>query len=142
MKKNDLSQNDFLADLMKEASLETPSDDFMENVMTGVEAMPAYQPRKKPFFLFIKSVVPWILLIGVFVLYYTTSDLPFTNYIPGKEYVQNVLLPSLGTFFTSFKELFSTKFFSISLAVLVSCGILFGLERLINRRSAHQHYVL
>ncbi|MBL7110838.1 MAG: hypothetical protein ISS19_02715 [Bacteroidales bacterium] len=143
MKKRELLQDDFIANLMKKASLETPSDGFVSNVMDKVEALPACQPRKKPFSLFIKSILPWILLVGVFVLFYVTSDLPFGKYIPGREYMQDVLLPSFGTFFTSFQNLASNKFYSIALVVVICGGFLFGIERLISHRiSTHHHYLI
>ncbi|NQV01437.1 MAG: hypothetical protein HQ542_02240 [Bacteroidia bacterium] len=143
MKKRELLQDKFLADLMKSTSLEAPSDDLMKNVMSEVRAMPAYQPRKKPFFLFLKSVLPWILLMGAFIVFYLTYDLPIGNYTPGKADMQSVLLSSITIFFDSFRDLASIRFYSIALAVVVCGGFLFVIERVISSRmSANRHYLI
>ncbi len=143
MKKRELFQGDLLTDLMRHSSLETPSDDFTLNVMSRVGAMPAYQSRKKPFFIFIKSALPWMLLVAIFVLFYVSSDLPYGKYLPGGEYMKGVLLPAVNSFFSSFKELASNKFYSIALVILICGGGLFGIERLFSRKvTANRHYLI
>lgn len=143
MKMRESLRDDFIADLMKQASPEAPSGDFLEKVMEKVETMSACQPRRKPFFLFFRSLLPWILLVGVFVLFYIMYDMAFGNSAPGKEYFQQILLPSLAHYFDSFRGLASNKFYSIALVVIVCGGFLFGIERLISSRmSANRHYLV
>ncbi|MBE0646376.1 MAG: hypothetical protein IH596_01185 [Bacteroidales bacterium] len=143
MKQREEVQDDFLKDLMKKTSLESPSDDFTKNIMGRVETMPVYQPQKKQFFLFIKSALPWIIIVVAFVLFFLFYDLPYGKYLPGGPFLQDVLLPTFSSFFSSFKELASSKFYSIALVVLVCGGGLFSLERLVSHRiSANRHYLI
>lgn len=143
MEKRELLQDEFLRNLMKESSLESPSDDFTNKVMGHVETMPVYQSHKNPFIDIVKSVFPWILLVVIVVLFYIFFGLPFGKYIPVGEYTLDIISPSINTFIDSFKNLFSTKFYSIGLVVLL-CGFgLYGIDRLITARiTAHRHYLI
>ncbi len=143
MKKRELFKDDFLTNLMNKTTLESPSDDFMGNVMRQVGSIPGYQPHKKSFYQVAKSIFPWILLVVVFVVFYLFSGLPMAKFIPAGEYLYGVLSPSVNAFFSSFKDLASNKFYSIALVVLICGGGLFVIERLISHRiSAHRHYLI
>jgi len=141
MEKKDLLNDKFISDLVKRSSPDSPSEDFLSEVMTQVEAMPAYNLKRKPFHLYFKTILPWVLLGGLCILVLSTSDLPYTSYIPGADYFRGVLGPSLIESFSSFSQLFSNRFFSITIAVVAAGMVLFGLERLFNRRSVRQQYL-
>lgn len=143
MKNKELIQDDFLKELVKHTPLDAPSDEFTVNVMSRVEAMPRYQPEKKPFVLFVKSVLPWILLVAVFVVIYIAVDLPFGKFLPGSEYLKNTLIPSVNLFVSSFNEFATGKFYSISLVIIICSAGLFGIERLVSHRvSANRHFLV
>ncbi len=142
MEKRDVLQDEFLANLVRGSSDEKPSAEFLSNVMSRVETIPAYDPKKKPFFLYLKMFLPWVLLAAVIVVVLLTSDFPFASYIPGYEYFQNELMPFLTAQFTSLIQLFSNKFISISVAVICSGIILFGLDRILTRRVSFRHQYL
>jgi len=143
MKKKELFKDDFLTDLLNNTTLESPSDDFVGNIMRRVEAMPGCQPHKKSFYQVAKPILPWVLLVTVFVVSYFFSGLPLAKFIPAGEYLYGVLSPSVNVFFSSFKDLASNKFYSIALVVLLSGGGLFIIERLISHRiSANRHYLI
>ncbi|MFH1159362.1 MAG: hypothetical protein V1733_00230 [bacterium] len=143
MKKKDLLADDFLKELVSKSSLESPSDDFIARVMVGVESMPAPVPVKKSFFSLLKSIIPWTILAFVVILFIFSSDLPFINNLPGIEFMQRILISSFGSFIASFKSVFSGKFASLAIAVLVSGVFLFAIERLISRKtSTHRQYMI
>lgn len=143
MKKRELLQDDFLADLMKNATLESPSDDFSTTIMRSVEGMPAYQPNKTLVLSRIKSIFPWVLLTGDCVVFYLFSDLLFGKYLPNSDFMREMVLPSVRAFLPSFKAVASTKFYSIFLIILITACCLFVIERLISSRiSANRHYLI
>lgn len=136
-------RDNFLAGLMNRSSLESPSDDFTISVMERIGNLPAYQPQKKPFFLFLKSVLPWVLLVAVLVSFYFFWGLPLGKYIPGREFVQDILVPSISNFFVSFGNMASGKFYTIALVILICGGGLFIIERLVSQRTfSKRHYLV
>jgi|GEM_PF-383172 len=138
----EILRDDFLTGLMNRSSWESPSDDFTIRVMQQIGNLPAYEPQKKPFFLFLKSVLPWVLLVAVFVSFYLFYDLPFGRYIPGREFVQDILVPSFSNFFVSFRDLASGKFYSIAFVILISAGGLFVIERMVSQRTFFKRHYL
>jgi hypothetical protein len=141
MKKTENLNDKFLSDLLKKSSEVNPSKEFLSDVMARVESLPAYKKERKPFFLYLKAIIPWVLLGGLGVLILSTSDLPYTSYIPGSGYFKDVLFPSLLETFGSFSRLFSNSFFSIAVAVVVAGFLLFALERLARRRYVRHQYL-
>ena len=131
MEKRDVLQDKFLANLVKNSSDDEPSDEFLSNVMSRVEAMPAYGPKRKPFFLYLKMSLPWALLVAATIVVLLASDFPFASYIS-----------FLSAQFTSLIDLFSNKFISIALAVIGSGILLFGLERVFSRKVSVRHQYL
>src|ERR1035438_4163393 len=85
MNKEDFLNDDFLRDLIRNTPLDAPSDDFMENVMGAVQLNPRLAPVKQPFYLWVKSAWPYALAGFILVVFLFTSDLPFTNFLPGKD---------------------------------------------------------
>jgi hypothetical protein len=107
MEKEDFLPDDLLKDLFRNQSWESPGDDFTGNVMEQILKAPEVAPVKKPFYLILRASWPYILLFLVSVLFLMTSDLPFTDYIPGKGYFTNNLLPYFGSLFSGFKPFVS-----------------------------------
>src|ERR1039457_4253070 len=106
MNKEDFLNDDFLRDLIRNTPLDAPSDDFMENVMGAVQLNPRLAPVKQPFFLWVKSAWPYALAGFILIVFLFTSDLPFTNILPGKDYFTKSLLPYFESLFAGIKNLF------------------------------------
>jgi hypothetical protein len=135
MENDELNRDDFLGRLIRESRLESPSDDFVDRVMTGISLAPEVAPVKKPFYHYIKSGYPYAILVIVFVVVFSTSDLPFLQWLPGKSYFMNNLVPYFGTLFDGLKTAFSSRFVSFGMMVAVSGGLLFLVDRIFSRKT-------
>ncbi|MCX6287884.1 MAG: hypothetical protein NTY96_12295 [Bacteroidetes bacterium] len=136
MDKDDMLNDDFLADLIRKVPLESPSDEFINNVMTGIEPLPAPVTAKKPYFLWFRSSAPFIVLGMFLILILFSSDIPYLNFIYGKEYFSAIFVKAFQPFWISMKTLFSSRFITYSLLIGVSAGFLFIIDKLFSRRFA------
>ncbi len=64
-----------------------------------------------------------------------TSDIPFLNWIPGKNYYLNILVPYFGTLLAGLKNVFSSKYVSFGMLVLASAGLLMLIDRFFSRKT-------
>jgi hypothetical protein len=135
-KKDDFTDDGFLRDLIRNSPLDSPSEGFVERVMAQIEPSPEVSPAKKPFYLYLKAVVPYVVIAIIVVMIVATSDLPIFNWFPGKKYVTTELLPYLGSLFAVFKTAFASKAVSWVLLISFSAGMLYLVDRLVTRRSA------
>jgi hypothetical protein len=140
MEKEDLLPDDLLKDLFSKQAWESPSDDFTENLMEKIRLAPEIAPAKKPFYLILRSSWPYVVLFLVSVVFLMTSDLPFTEYIPGKGVFTQNLLPYLDSVFSGFKSIFSdSKSISIPLMIIVAGSLLVGLDHFLFRKPNIRH---
>lgn len=141
MENDDLLKDDFLGNLVKKTPEESPSDGFVESVMANIGWKPELAPVRKPFYLYLKSSWPYILLSLFVIVFVLTSDLPFSKFIPGMEYFTTVLLPYLGKVFSGLVNLFGfIKSPVLPIAVVVSAGLLILLDYFLFRRPSVQHH--
>jgi hypothetical protein len=131
-----IEKDDFLRSLIQKSPLDSPSDDFVDRVMANLLLAPETAPAKKPYFLYVKAAFPFAVLILVLVVVFSTSDLPFLNWLPGKEYYLNSLAPYIGSLFDGVKNAFASKYVSFGLLISVSAGLLFLIDRWFSRRHA------
>lgn len=136
MEKNDLLENDFLKELMQKTRLDSPSEGFVDRVMAQIKEVPEVQTVKAPFYLSLKSAVPYVLLALFLIFVLATSDLPIFNWVPGKDYLLNSLMTYMGTFFAVLKNAFSSKYVSWVLLISFSAGMLYLIDRLFSRRTS------
>jgi hypothetical protein len=135
MENKELLPDDFLMGLFRNQSMESPSDHFTEGVMEQILREPEAVPVKKPFYLYLRSAWPYVLLGLAILLFLFTSDLPFTGYIPGKEYFSKNLLPYFQSLFSGFKSLQITmKTISIPVMVILAGGLLLTLDHFLFRK--------
>jgi hypothetical protein len=141
MERDDVVKDDFLKNLVSRVPLKSPSDDFTQKVMTGILAGPEPVKVKKPFYLFLKSWSPWILL-GIFILVFLlSSDIPYLSFIPGKEYINDHILPYFSSLFAGMVRLYSdSKTVSITFALMVAGGLLYAVDWFVRRRSVARHH--
>lgn len=141
MEKEDLKYDDLLKKLMQHSELDVPPDDFVDKVMHQIQASPATATVNKPFFLYLKSASPYLLL-GVFCLIiFLSSDFPFMNWFPGKEKLADLILPYFTSLFAGFKAVFATKYFSIALMIAVAGLLLVVVDHLFSRKAPQNHTV-
>jgi hypothetical protein len=77
-------------------------------------------------------------MVAVVVL--MTSDLPFSNYIPGKEYFFKNLVPTFTSLFSGLKPLFTNvKTFMIPVTVIIAGSLLVGFDYFLFRKSGVSH---
>jgi len=134
--KDDLTDDDFLRDLIRRSPLDSPSGGFTERVMAQIAASPEVSPVKKPFYLYLKAVVPYLLLAMILFTVIATSDLPLFRWLPGRQYLTENLLPYIQSIFGMFKSAFSSKAVSWALLVSFSAGALYLVDKLFTRRGA------
>jgi hypothetical protein len=140
MNKDDFLTDDFLRDIIRKTPLDSPSDDFLEKVMGNIQMDPRIAPVKQPFFLWVKSAWPYALAGFILIVFFFTSDLPFTNILPGKDYFTKNFLPYFESLFAGIKNLFvHSKYTTIGLTVLFSGGLLVMLDQLFHKRTPVQH---
>jgi hypothetical protein len=131
---------DDLGRMLREMPLEEPSAGFTDRVMAGLpeELQPA--AAKKPFYLYLAYAALWILggATVVAVLFY--SDLPGLNFLQGRSFLSDMLLPSLSRSFGSFTTLFAkgSSTGTYFVIVTVSMGSLLLLDRVLNLLSRRQ----
>jgi hypothetical protein len=140
MNKDDFLNDDFIRDFIRKSPLDSPSDDFLEKIMGTVQLDPRIAPVKQPFFLWVKSAWPFALAGFILIVFLFTSDLPFTNFLPGKDSVTKTLLPYFESLFAGIKNLFvHSKYTTIGLTVVFTGGFLVMLDQLLNRKTPVQH---
>jgi hypothetical protein len=134
MEKDDFLQDDFLREMLQQHPLDAPSDEFVGRVMAAVS--PATEPARvsKPFSFYLRAAVPYIIGALAAVLVISTSDLPVFNWLPGKRYFLNTLMPYFDASMTMLKNAFSSKYVSWAIMISVSAGILFLVDRVLSRR--------
>lgn len=130
-----MEKDDLLRELIRQSPLDSPSDDFVDRVMANIRMAPEIAPVKKPFFMFVKATSPFAILTLVLVVVFSTSDLPIFNWLPGKEYFINNLVPYFGSIFSGLKDVFTSKFVSFGLLISVSAGLLFLIDKWFSRRT-------
>jgi hypothetical protein len=140
MKKDDFLTDDFIRDLIRKTPLDSPSDAFLEKIMGNIQLDPRIAPVKQPFFLWVKSAWPYALAGFILIVFLFTSDLPYTNILPGKDLFTKSLLPYFESLFAGIKNLFvHSKYTTIGLTVLFTGGLLVMLDQLLNKRTPVQH---
>jgi hypothetical protein len=140
MEKEDFLPDDLLKDLFRNQPWERPGDDFTSKVMEQIQRAPEVAAVKKPFYLVLWSFWPYVLLFLVSVVFLMTSDLPLTDYIPGKEYFIKHLLPYLGSVLSGFKPLVSNiKIISIPLMIILAGSLLIGFDHFLFRKLKVRH---
>lgn len=139
MEKDDFLQDDFLKKLIQDSSLESPSDAFVDEIMTKIQRAAIIVPEQKPFLLFLKNSWQYALISLVLIVFLLTSDLPFSNVMPGKEFFTNSFLPYFISLFPMIKSSFgSIKNISIPLIILTSGGFLLFLDHWVFRKPKMQ----
>ncbi len=130
-----MEKDDFLRELIQKSPLESPSDDFVDRIMANIQLTPEAAPEKKPYFLYVKAVFPYALLSLILGLVFSTSDLPFLHWVPGKDYLFETFIHSFGSLFAGLRNAFSSKFVSFALLISASAGLLFLIDRWFSQRS-------
>ena len=140
MVEDDFLKDDFLKELIGKQPLDSPSDDFTENVMAGIRLAPEYVPERKPFWLYVRASLPYAAIALIVIIFFISSDLPYSKFLPGKEYFRSLLIPYLGNLYSGFVSLFSlVRSGSLPLAVIASGSLLFLLDRIFFRNHTMQH---
>jgi len=135
METDDLTKDDFLGRLIQQSPLESPSDDFVDKVMAGIQQAPESRPLRPELLSLLKKIFPVIFLLVMFVVVICTSDIPFLNWLPGKNYYFGTLLPYIGNSLSCLKDVFSSKYFSLGMTILFSGAVLFLVDHFFTRRT-------
>lgn len=130
-----LVKDDFLRGLIQKSSSDNPSDDFVGKIMEQVRQMPEISSVRKPVYVYLGSLLPFILLVLTVFLFLLSSDLPFGDYFFGKEFYTKTLLPYLTVFLESFRALVSSKFTSYAFIMMIAAGVLILIDQLLSRRT-------
>jgi hypothetical protein len=132
MDNDDLINDDFLRNLVRKSSIQSPSDDFVEKVMERISPQPAVAPVNRSFFYFLKSYLGYFLLAFILVAFFWTSDISVLSWLPGKQYFIDNVLPSFDFLYSWLRPLSgSGKGFSIPIMILVASGLFFLVDKFI-----------
>ena len=135
MKNDDLLNDDFLKGLIRQSPLDSPSDDFIDNVMAGLQELPEATVVKRPYFLYLKEAVPYAIFTLLLLFVFATSDLPFMNWLAGKNYFIHNMVPYWVTILTALKNTFTSKYISLGFLICLSAGLLFFIDRIFSHRT-------
>ena len=136
MEKDDFTKEDFLRDLIQQSPLDSPSNDFVDRVMANIQMTPEVAEAKKPLYLYLQASMPYALISLLLIFVLATSDLPVFNWLPGKNYLVENLLPYMAILVTTMKNVFASKFVNFGLLIGFSAGILFLIDRIFSRRTS------
>ena len=138
---DDLLKNDYLAELINQVPLDSPSECFLEKVMAGIEPLPAPLAEKRPYLTWLKWGLSYAALGSVIVLILYTSDIPYLNSILGKgDYSSGMFRDIFMPFVLFLKTFLSSKYVSYALLISVSAGFLFLVDKVFSRKlPAHPH---
>jgi len=134
MDTDNLLHDDFLASLIRKAPLESPSDEFVGKVMESIEPLAPPLYEKQPYFLWLKSYVPYFGLGALIVLILYSSDIPYFNFLSARDHFSDMFIHVFRPFIASLKTLVSSRLISYSLLIGVSAGFLFLIDSLFSRR--------
>jgi hypothetical protein len=135
MEKEEFLPDDLLKDLFRDQQWEVPGNDFTSNVMEQISMATEVSPVKKPIFAILRSSWPYVIIGLVSLLFLLTSDLPFTDYVPGKGYFTKNLVPYFSSLFSTLKPLISNgKAISIPLMVILGSSFLVGFDHFLFRK--------
>ncbi|MCK9204341.1 MAG: hypothetical protein M0P58_07920 [Bacteroidales bacterium] len=143
MEKDDLLKDDFIGRLIKDSSPEQPSDGFVDNVMEKIRMDPEMAQVRQPYYVILRSVIPYLILALICALIFFTSDLPFLNWLPGKEYWSNTFLPYFEMIFSGVKNALSSKY--VSMGILIGFSVLFLIfidHIMMKRKGSFRHHTL
>lgn len=134
MKKKELFEDKWLVDLMKNVSLETPSDDFTKKLMGRIEKMPVYRTQEVSRSSWLTRFLPWLLLLLSCVVFYFV--------FPVGENIWETMVASFQSLLSSFVAFASLKSYLIALSIIIATAGLFGVERMISHSaSAKRQYL-
>lgn len=141
MEKDDFIKDEFLKELIGKNTPDSPSDDFVEKVMAGIRLNPEFAPVHSPYYLFIRASWPYVVIAFTVIIFLISSDLPYSKFIPGKDYFVTILLPYLKNLSVSFISLFTfIRSATLPLILVASGVILFIFDRVFLHRHSIQHY--
>lgn len=123
-----------LGNLIRQAPLETPSDDFLEHVMMAVSAEPEMAAEKRSLSGLMKAIWPYAALIALFFIIYMTSDIPGLQQTPGESMLADRLLRSVETIIGAIEAAFSSAYVSWGLLVGMAGGLLYVFDQWLSRK--------
>jgi hypothetical protein len=139
MEKDKIIKDDYLGRLLQDLPMESLPDSFVDNVMEKIRKAPEVVPVRTRIFLFLRSSWSFALLSLVVIVFLFTSDLPFTDMIPGKGYFSNTLLPYFSGLFSTVTSSFrDMKNVSIPVMIIISGGILLLIDHWFSKRHKTQ----
>lgn len=141
MKNTDEQLNDpFLKDLFRELPLEDPGPDFVSNVMEGIQPIPSTLRVRNMYFRKLVAGWPGVLAGFLLAIFFMTSDLPFSRFIPGKDFFSDTLVPRALSFFEGIADLFFGGGNAQIVLIGLSAGLfLFLLDRFLFKRFTATH---
>lgn len=136
-------KDDFLKRLVGRVPPEAPSDSFTSKVMAGIRPEAETVEAKRPFYLYLRSIYPWVLLGMFIIVFLLSSDIPYLGVIPGKAFFTNHIAPTFNSLFAGMAGLFmGSKTLSITLALIASGGLLAAVDWLVRRKSVTRHHTV
>jgi hypothetical protein len=141
MDNDEFLKDRFLKELISKSRTESPSDEFVEKVMAGIRLNPEPVPAAKPYYLFLRSAWPYAAIALTVIVILASSDLPYSKFIPGKEYFENNFIPYFKTLSGSFVSLFGfLRSATLPFVIIASGTLLFIFDRVFLSRHSIRNY--
>jgi hypothetical protein len=141
MEKDDLLNDDFLRTLVGKSSIESPSADFTDTVMSRIRTLPETASAKKSFLFYLKSSAGYILLAAMLVGFFVTSDLPVMSWIPGKNYWFGTFTSFFDSLLDSLKSIpGKSGSYSIPVMIILASGLFFVVDKFLTNRNAIRNH--
>lgn len=133
MRNNDMIDDEVIRKLIDLVPLESPSDLFVEDVMKKIEIIPVETEKKFQITTFLSSVLPYIGVITMILIFVLSSDFPLGQLTPENGYLNKYFLPYINTMVDSFKTLFASKYVTFALGIFLSAGFLVFIDYIFSR---------
>ena len=139
MDEKDIMKDEFLRKMVGKSTIDSLSADFTQNVMNRIYAETAAVPVKRSFLSILLTWTGYLIPVGLLAVFFISSDIPFTSWIPGKTYFAGKLFPYIESLFTTFKSSYlNSKSLSIPVMIVVAAGIFFVIDRFLGRQKSWQ----
>lgn len=133
----EFNNHDYLGRLISQTPLDTPSDDFINKVMSTIQAEDAVAVEHKSLLTYFKSALPYAALV-IFALFIgLTSDLPSFMDISGDGYFMTRILNYVASVTRSLGAAFSIGYVSWGILIGVAGGFIYIIDQAFTRKSAY-----
>lgn len=133
MENNEILKDDFLGDLVRQSTPDIPSGDFTGRVMEQILAAPETVPAWRKIIRTLILLLPFLLIAALVAIILVTSDIPVLQWLFSEDPSGAGLFPFGVLLADAIETAFSSRYVTMGLMVMVSAGLLYGIDRFFTR---------